>query len=103
MKTTTMPHTSDTIYRDTSNNLGISIADIQAVLGLSRNDIGGLITYGNIKKWAKYKPYRSASLVTSDTARREAKYGLSITEYTDLGSPTSSSSFLYKLVHNQLG
>lgn len=93
------------IYIDTSGAtpVGISIADIQAVLGLSKNDIGGLITTGNINKWAKYKPYRSANLTTTDTARREAKYGLSITEYTDLGSPTSTSSFLYKLVHNQLG
>lgn len=41
---------------------GVEIADVQAVLGLTENDIGGLITQGasqgRINKWAKCKPIR---------------------------------------------
>lgn len=57
-----MPHDSsnNSIYINTLTNpdQGISIADIQAVTDCERNDIGGLITEGNINKWAKYKPIR---------------------------------------------
>lgn len=113
-----MPHTIDTIYCDAANNLGVEIADIQAVIGTSDNDIGllcadktwdrtqtpaVLVEANRLNKWAKYKPYRSSSFETTDNARRAAKYGLDIVEYTDLGTPSSSSSFLYKLVHGQLG
>ena len=53
-----MAHTTNRIYIDTSvtPHIGVSIADIQSVIGSSRNDIGGLIVNGNINKWAKYKP-----------------------------------------------
>lgn len=103
--TTKMAHTSNTIYRDTANNLGISIADIQTVLVSSSNDIGGLITSGDIKKWAKYKPYRSSSLITSETARRAAHYGLSVQEFTELGTPTSTSQncIIPKLIDGTAG
>ena len=37
---------------------GVEIADIQTVLGSSRNDIGALIENGNINKWARLKPFR---------------------------------------------
>lgn len=37
---------------------GVEIADIQTVLGSSRNDIGALIQNGNINKWARLKPFR---------------------------------------------
>jgi len=97
-----MSHTSRKIYRDTQNGEGVSIGDIQAVLGSPRNDIGGLITYGDIKKWAKYKPYRSVNFETTDASRRNAFYGLSITEYESLGTPSTSGTFLYKLVNGQL-
>lgn len=61
-----MAHSGGKIYIDTSvtPNVGISIADIQTVLGFPRNpvtgkvinDIGGLITFGDINIYAKYKP-----------------------------------------------
>lgn len=59
-----MAHSGGKIYVDTSvtPNVGISIADIQTVLGDSHKDIGGLITYGDINIWAKYKPVRLNSL-----------------------------------------
>lgn len=47
------------LFIDDSTNpdTGISIADIQTVLGTSAySDIGGLITYGAINPWALYKP-----------------------------------------------
>ena len=51
------------IYIDTSvtPNVGISIGDIQTVLGSSKNDIGGLIVNGAINKWSKAKPLRDSN------------------------------------------
>ena len=67
------------IYIDTSvtPNVGVSIADIQAVLGLSRNDIGGLITEGNINMWSAVKPVEH-NLPGYTTAAKfaELNYGL---------------------------
>lgn len=59
-----MAHGNGRIYIDPSGSpiLGVSIADIQAVLGTaSHNDIGGLIANGNINKWAKHKPFRNSA------------------------------------------
>lgn len=63
-----MANNNGIIYIDTSTSphKGVCIADIQTVLDSSRNDIGGLITYGAIKPWAKYKPVVYASMGTSD-------------------------------------
>lgn len=64
-----MPNASGIIYIDTSitPHKGVSIADIQQALGTGEyNTIGGLITYGNINKWAKYKPVRLTALNTDD-------------------------------------
>lgn len=52
-----MSHSSNKIY--ITSPYGVSIADIQSVIGSDRNDIGGLITTGTINKWAKWKPVRS--------------------------------------------
>lgn len=99
-----MAHDTRKIY--VSSTSGVSIGDIQAVLNLTANDIGGLITSGatnnKIKLWAKYKPYRSSLKNTSDSAREEANYGLSITSATELGDPENPNSFLGKLVREQL-
>lgn len=66
-----MSHTSVKIY--ISSPYGVSIGDIQAVLGSSRNDIGGLITTGRINKWAKWKPVRSTALdLDTEDSRRGA-------------------------------
>lgn len=66
-----MANSGGKIYVDTSvtPNVGISISDIQTVLGYPRhpvtgdviNDIGGLITYGDIKEWSWHKPVRQHS------------------------------------------
>lgn len=99
-----MAHNTRKIY--VSSSSGVSIGDIQAVLNLTATDIGGLITSGatnnRIKLWAKYKPYRSSLKNTSDSARTEANYGLSITSATELGDPEDSLTFLGKLVREQL-
>lgn len=56
------------IYIDTTvtPNKGISIGDIQAVLGSHLIDIGGLIAGGGVNKWAKYKPTRAAGVNPAD-------------------------------------
>lgn len=58
-----MSHDSARIFTETRDGTkyGVSIADIQAVLGSGRNDIGGLITYGDINPFAKKKPVIYAS------------------------------------------
>lgn len=59
-----MPYNSTTgivsIDTSTTPNQGVSIHDIQQAVGRGRSDIGGLITYGNINPWAKYKPVRAS-------------------------------------------
>lgn len=99
-----MAHNTRKIY--VSSTSGVSIGDIQSVLNLTANDIGGLITSGatnnRINLWAKYKPYRSPLKNTSDSARTEANYGLSITSAAELGDPENPNSFLGKLVREQL-
>lgn len=44
------------------NTTGVEIADIQTVIGSSRNDLGGLITEGDINPFALYKPVREPAL-----------------------------------------
>lgn len=58
-----MSHSATKIYTETVSGVkhGVSIYDIQAVLGIfSRNDIGGLINYaksvGALNMWARKKP-----------------------------------------------
>lgn len=82
-----MAHTNTSIYIDksTTPNKGVEIADIQAVLGLSNNDIGGLITQGvaqtSINKWAKYKPIHYPGKFKLDDADFRGRQ----TEYNDHG------------------
>lgn len=77
-----MAHSNGRIYVDTSvtPHIGVSIADIQAVLGLSKNDIGGLITTGNINKWAKYKPehHPNQKSPLSNSDRAANNFGLTL-------------------------
>lgn len=98
-----MSNQNGRIYIDTSTtpHKGISIADIQTVLGSQRNDIGGLIVNGNINPWAKYKPTRANGLNPADWWKGEIKsiygsatggytYGFSISEYTSLANLKSA-------------
>lgn len=81
-----MAHDSNgRIYIDTSvtPNIGISVADCQAVFGTNRNTFGDVITNEAINKWAKYKPLRSSKLgVLTVTERKELNHGLTMTKYT---------------------
>lgn len=91
-----MSHNSDGMIYVNSPQ-GISIGDLQDVLGTSRKDLGGIITNVNINKWAKHKPFRnssvgfnfSASQSTPEgrsparvTAALAANFGLNIPKYT---------------------
>lgn len=77
-----MAYSNGRIYVDTSDtpHIGVSIADIQAAVGLSRNDIGGLITTGNINKWAKYKPehHPNQKRPLSNSDRAANNFGLTL-------------------------
>lgn len=59
-----MPHTSTTIYIDTSQtpHIGVDTSDIAYVLGNTSTDVGTLCIDTGIAKWAKYKPVRSTAL-----------------------------------------
>lgn len=80
------------IYTDTTN--GVSIADIQTVLGTNaRNDIddiGGLIQYAwahdRINRWAKYKPFRDSSFNPTGLTRKSKNYGLFFPWYNQIGT-----------------
>lgn len=50
-----MAHDANSIFIGAT---GIEIADIQAMFGLSDNDIGALIRRANINKWSFHKPIR---------------------------------------------
>lgn len=89
-----MANNGNRIYIGTT---GVEIADIQTVLGLSNNDIGALITNGNIAPWAKYKPTRANGKNPTDWWKGEKKsiygsatqkytYGFSLKEYTTLAA-----------------
>lgn len=54
-----MANDGNRIYIGTT---GVEIADIQAVIDSSRNDIGALITNGDINPWALYKPVREPAI-----------------------------------------
>lgn len=77
-----MANQNGRIYIDTSTtpNKGVSIADIQTVLGTTLySDIGGLIVNGDINRWAKYKPIRLNKLgLVTDGERLLENYGLTI-------------------------
>ena len=61
-----MPYASGRVYIDISStpNDGVAIYDIQRAVSSTRPDIGGLITYGDINKWAKYKPVINPTMDT---------------------------------------
>ena len=92
-------------------------ADLGYVLGTGNGDLGYNIVNGNINKWAKYKPVRrnivdtSAQMNTQRTAWRDTAdwwqdndghCGLSVSEYTYLGSPFTSGTFFYLLKNESL-
>lgn len=63
-----MPNSNGRIYVDTTvtPNLGVSVADVQTVLGeTSENDVGRLCTHSAINMWARYKPETAVTGLTS--------------------------------------
>lgn len=122
-----MAHDNDGIIKvDTTTTPyeGVEIADIQAVLGSNKNDIGQLIlandSFNNplVNKWAKYKPVKQSGLgfpnqLNSDfTWKTTADWwkgyngqcGMTFTTYNSLGTNnmSSSSSFFHELLAGNL-
>lgn len=98
-------------------SLPIGMGDIAAAVGYASGDLGTLIRNGVINKFAKFKPVRNGALDYSsqmNSGRTEwasgatwwkgsnGHCGLSIQEFTDLGSISTASAFLYKLKNEQL-
>jgi len=73
------------IYIDTSStpNVGVSVADLQTVLGVNNeNDFGRLSVNSSVKMFAKYKPLRSSKLgMLTELERRALNYGISFSTY----------------------
>lgn len=100
------------IIKVDTTSTGVEIADIQAVLGSSKNDIGQLVlandAFNNplVNKWAKYKPVkqsgldfasqRNADFTWKTTATWWKAYngqcGLTFTTFNSLGTNTMSTS-----------
>ena len=75
----------------------VSIADLRTLLGAGSGDLGYNVRNGNIRTWAKYKPFRSTSLtVLPDTQRGGSPYyfGLSFPQFN---SPTAANASGLKL------
>lgn len=69
---------------------GVHIHDVKAALGYNSLHLGTIIKNGTINKWAKYKPYRSASPKVLSDAERGASgiaWGMSFPQLT---SPTGA-------------
>lgn len=90
--------------------------DVQTAVGNGSDDLETVIKNGNIKPWAKYKPVRysdwntDGQLASDNTWKSSAdwwrggdgKCGLDISVFSDLGSPSNTSTFLGKLKEGQL-
>lgn len=108
-----MSHANGRIYVDTSTtpNKGIDVrGDVAYILGRNTGDVGQLCgdvdasgtRVNAIKKWAKYKPYRNSSPATTLAARIAAFYGMSISVFTELGTPSTVNSFFKRLIDGDL-
>lgn len=84
-----MPHSNGHIYINNSVDppVGVSIDDIADVLGSARQDIGGLVEYGDVNAFSKVHP-QSVNHVAPATAteREDGNYGLSVPEYSNIAS-----------------
>lgn len=77
-----MPYIDNVVQIDTTNHLGICIADIQQAVGSSRTDIGSLIVNGTINPMAKYKPVKSSILGRLTEAQRASlRFGMTEPSY----------------------
>lgn len=86
-----MPYEQGKIFRTTSGgvekgvtdtyadgDIGVSIADVRAVLGSSSGDLGTLCKDSGINKWSKRKPVSYANVLfkLTDAQLKEINYGL---------------------------
>lgn len=100
-----MPHSQTRIYRETREGVtyGVSISDVNTVLGVASNDLGTLCKASVVNMWAKYKPVTYQGLKTMTGKMSESPYwkgtdghcGIAITVYDSLG--TLSSGFIKNL------
>lgn len=87
----------------------VSTIDISQAIGVASRSVGVLCSHTNINRWAKYKPVRLTSTgeTGEDTGNNywqayNGQCGMGIQQFADLGTPTTSSAFLYKLLNNNL-
>lgn len=75
-----MSNSNGRIYTTLSGGTqyGVSVADAQTVLGVSKNDVGQLCTESSICKWAKYRPIEKAGFkgILTDALRKVENWGL---------------------------
>lgn len=57
---------------------GVSVGDVQSVLGTSKNDVGQLCTHDSINKWAKYRSIEKAGFkgILTDALRKAENWGI---------------------------
>lgn len=84
-----MPYDSSTgriyIGGTQQSPVGISVADVNAVIQAGSLDVGTLCTSGHVNPWAKYKPFRSNQLNPTAPQKQDRNYGLYIPYYTTIG------------------
>ena len=99
-------------------NAPVTIANVASIVRSGGTDLDDIIANGNINKWAKYKPIVRATVDTvsgqwdrnNNTWLASANWwrggdghcGLTFSVFSELGTLTNSSTFLYKLYHLQL-
>lgn len=93
-------NTNTHIFIDTSTtpNKGVEIADLQAVLRSSKNDIGGIITTAYINKMAKYKPVRHSKiglLTVEELASTRYGFGSGIIPSLNLTQASPKNDWVY--------
>lgn len=75
-----MSHDTNRIYTEVSGGIryGVSVGDVQTILGTSKNDVGQLCTDGTINKWAKYRPIEKQNYlgILTDVMRGAEDWGI---------------------------
>jgi hypothetical protein len=79
-------------------NAPVSIRDVQQCLSLGSNDLGTLLSQGNIALWAKYKPVEVGNVVgiLTDAQREAVNWGID-------NIPTWTGTYLLKMKNFWLG
>lgn len=102
-----MPHDSTRIWRDIQNNIGITIGELATFFGVNSAYLHEIITRATIAPWAKYKsvdyggPIMTGKQSGSSYWQADGKCGFVIEEFDGTGVPSITTSFAYKLLHDQ--